>query len=116
MPIDMTISQQELDGIVSRAWWVRLLEMMQKHWALAETNDHGTTVYFVDDLGNVFDKVTCNSAGNARKLLGEAGFQTYTDNPRLRRFLRPPERPLNCDTIREEPIYSGGKTAEGAAS
>ena len=45
--------------IRSRDFWVKVVEMLQQNWALIDedADAKGYTVYFIDDLGRVFDRM-----------------------------------------------------------
>jgi len=42
-------------------FWVKIVEMLQHNWALIEPQGDKVTVYFLHDLGGVFDEIPYSS-------------------------------------------------------
>jgi len=94
--------------IRSRDFWVKVVEMLQQNWALIDedADAKGCTVYFIDDLGRVFDRMRFGDLAQAQEGLDRNGFDRFADEE----FLAPPEPPF---VDRPRPIYSTGEFWRG---
>jgi len=96
--------------IVSRDYWVKIIEMLQQNWALIDIADDGSAhVYFVTDTGGVFDELEFPSTDEAGAALRRNGFRRYSTDPRLKDLLHPPEPPFWRGSHPNGPIYSSGR-------
>lgn len=55
--------------IQSRDFWVKVVDMLQQNWALIEPMGSKVTIYFLHDLGGVFDELTYSSLCKAQAAL-----------------------------------------------
>jgi len=96
---DFDPSGPPLFEIYSDDWWVKVLGMLQHNWALIETSNKKTTVYFFHDLGTqksfskqyrfyqlknrsaVIDSLEFESIHEAELGLHQNGFMRLKDNP-----------------------------------
>ncbi len=81
--------------------------MLQQNWARIEAEKNGVTVYFVDDLGIVFDYIAFSGALEARRGLLQNGFKQFASDDA--RFLAPPEGFALGELDPKGQIYSSGK-------
>lgn len=97
--------------IRSRDFWVKVVEMLQQNWALIDedTDSKGCTVYFVGDLGGVFDRMRFNDGAEARAALTRNGFDRFAGDCHLESFLAPPEPPFFKGYHPSGEIYSSGQ-------
>jgi hypothetical protein len=96
--------------IKSEDYWVKLVEMLQQNWALIEpTLSDGVIVYFIDDLGGVFDEIDFSSEKEASLSLRYNGFQRYAESPKFQSFLRTPSVPFSRSRHPNGSIYSSGR-------
>ena len=103
------MNRTELIEIHSTEFWVKLLENMQQNWALIELSETGTKIYFINDLGGVFDDIPCQSVDDAIVKLKRNGFFRYTDEPNLPLTHVPPSRPFHIGKHPNGKIYSSGR-------
>ena len=96
--------------ITSRDYWVKVVEFLQQNWALVDPNNEGGfTVYFLSDVGGVFDELNFNSIEEAESALIRNGFSRYEDDKKLQEFLcKPTKYPLHIFPHPNGPIYSSG--------
>jgi hypothetical protein len=87
-------------------YWVRIVEFLQQNWALIDESAAGPVVWFVDDGGGVFDRITFVSQAFAEKGLRQNGFRPFLDDRQLRGFVGLPQLPFHP---RPRPIYSSGR-------
>lgn len=96
---DLYPSGPPLFEIHSADWWVKVLGMLQHNWALIETSNKKTIVYFFHDLGNqkgysrqynfyqlkdrsaVIDSLEFECMEDAVLGLNKNGFMRLKDNP-----------------------------------
>jgi hypothetical protein len=95
--------------IRSTDFWVKVVEMLQQNWALIEDEMPGVRVYFISDIGGVFDQIAFPSASSAKEALSKNGFRRFADSADLQSFLRPPLAPFRRSTHPNGPIYSSGR-------
>jgi hypothetical protein len=67
--------------IQSRDFWVKVVEMLQQNWALIEPGGDQVTVYFLHDLGGVFDEIPYGSLRDAQAALRLNGFRRFDEDP-----------------------------------
>ncbi|MEJ8821550.1 hypothetical protein WKW80_05800 [Variovorax humicola] len=97
--------------IRSRDFWVKVVEMLQQNWALIDddTDSKQCTVYFVDDLSRVFDRLPFKDFAEAEAALARNGFDRFADSSSLQEFLVPPEPPFVKGWYPSGGIYSSGQ-------
>ena len=96
----------------SRDFWVKVVGFLQHNWALIEQEPGmtGRTVFFVDDLGGVFDRLAFDSVLDAQTALARNGFVRYPDSDEMAQLLTPPESGSFHERAHSSgPIYSSGR-------
>jgi hypothetical protein len=99
----------ELVAIRSSDFWVKIVEMLQQNWAVIEPYEDGIRIYFINDVGGVFDEIPFSSEQVASDALARNGFRRFLDHPDLQSFLRPPSPPFRRTAHPNGPIYSSGR-------
>ena len=94
--------------IQSRDFWVKVVEMLQQNWALIEPEGSKVTIYFLHDLGGVFDELTYLSLREAHAALRLNGFSCYDEDPRFAKMCARPEPPFRRVNHTNGAIYSSG--------
>lgn len=97
--------------IESRDFWFMVVDMLQQNWALVDA-DPATSqciVFFVHDLGGVFDRLPFAGVEEAQVALRRNGFRLWRDDAEAQSFLRPPEPPFFEAEHPNGPIYSSGR-------
>ena len=95
--------------IQSRDFWVKVVDMLQQNWALIEPEGSKVTIYFLHDLGGVFDELTYTSLREAQAALRLNGFRRYDENPSYSEMFARPEPPFRRADHPNGPIYSSGQ-------
>jgi hypothetical protein len=96
--------------IISRDFWVKVVEMLQQNWALVDAGDDASArIYFVSDTGGVFDEMLLPSREEAESALRRNGFRRFSASPDLQAFLSPPREPFQRARHPNGPIYSSGR-------
>lgn len=97
--------------IISRDFWIKIVEMLQHHWALIDDDpDSGScTVFFIHDLSGVFDRLRFASKQDAFRALRRNGFGRFTEDNESQKFIAPPHPPFYEDQHENGPIYSSGR-------
>jgi len=95
--------------ITSQAYWFKVVDFLQTNWALVDSTDSGTVVYFIGDTSGVFDRLTFESEGLAEGALRLNGFRRFQDDPQAAGVLRPPSPPFQQRPHPNGPIYSSGR-------
>lgn len=90
-------------------FWVKVVGMLEQNWALIVSEPRGAHIHFINDLGEVFDKITCSSQEEARSSLARNGFRRFARDKQLQRFLSPPAPPFSRGTHPNGAIYSSGR-------
>ncbi len=97
-------------SIRSRDFWFKVVQMGQQNWALVDTFSKGqATIYFLSDLGEVFDKLSSASLELAHQELLANGFARYANDERVKELLLPPGEPFAEGSHPNGPIYSSGR-------
>jgi hypothetical protein len=97
-------------AIRSSDFWVKIVEMLQQNWAVIEVGEmDAVRVYFVNDVGGVFDEIAFPSERTAVEALARNGFRRFAEQGDLRSFLRPPSPPFHRTAHPNGPIYSSGR-------
>jgi hypothetical protein len=89
--------------------WIKVIEMLQQNWAIIETNDITTSIVFFTDSGGIFDRIEYGSEEEARFALANNGFELYSKNPELSKFIGTPEFPHREVEHPSGKIYSSGR-------
>ena len=96
--------------IKSRDYWVKVVEFLQHNWALVDVQDDlSVMIYFMHDLGGVFDQMPMSSEEDAHTALERNGFEHYASTPSVQSFLNLPDEPFRRDEHPNGPIYSSGR-------
>lgn len=96
--------------IRSRDYWVKVVEFLQQNWALIDVqHDRSAVIYFMHDLGGVFDQISVSSLDDARIALKRNGFEHFASTPSLQEFLHPPTEPFRREKHPNGEIYSSGR-------
>lgn len=99
----------ETIDIKSRAYWFKVVEMLQQNWALIEeVNSNQYRIYFISDTSGVFDEMNFNSLDDAISSLERNGFRLYSKNGAESMYLNPPEPPFQRREHPNGKIYSSG--------
>ena len=96
-------------SIHSRDFWIKVVDMLQHNWALIEPEGSKVTIYFLHDLGGVFDELTYSSLREAQAALRLNGFRRYDEDPRFAKMCARPEPPFRRAQHPNGPIYSSGR-------
>ena len=73
--------------------WVKVVEMLQQNWALIEPKGSKVTIYFLHDLGGVFDELSYPSLREAQAALRLNGFRRNDEDPSYSEMFARPEPP-----------------------
>jgi hypothetical protein len=93
----------------SRDFWVKVVEMLQQNVALIEPKGSKVTIYFLHDLGAVFDELGYSSLREAQAALPLNGFRCYDEDPSYCEMFARPEPPFRREQHPNGPIYSSGE-------
>ncbi len=102
-------SQKEVVPIQSNDFWVKIVEMLQHNWALIEPQGDKLTVYFLHDLGGVFDEIPYGSLYEAQTALCINGFRRFDADPSFAKICAPPKPPFKRVKHPNGRIYSSGR-------
>jgi hypothetical protein len=96
--------------IRSRDYWFKIVEFLQRNWALIDDQDSGPAkVWFFGDDSGVFDELDFNSEIEASDTLLRNGFRRFVEAAESREFLRPPSPPFVRRSHPNGPVYSSGR-------
>jgi hypothetical protein len=95
--------------IKTQDFWVKVVEMLQQNWALIEPKGSKVTIYFLHDLGGVFDELSYSSVREAQAALRLNGFRRYDEDPSYSEMFARPEPPFRRVQHPNGPIYSSGE-------
>ena len=98
--------------ISSRDWWIKIVGMLQQNWALIESNinQEGCTIYFVNDISGVFDRLHYPYVRSATSDLRRNRFSIYhTKTAEFQIDIPKPEPPFFETTHVNGQIYSSGR-------
>jgi hypothetical protein len=95
--------------IQSRDFWVKVVEMLQQNWALIEPKGNQVTVYFLHDLGGVFDEIPYGSLREAQTALCINGFRRFDADPSFAKICALPRPPFQRVKHPNGRIYSSGR-------
>jgi hypothetical protein len=96
--------------IESNDYWFKIVGMLQRNWALIDTQEGGgVVVYFIDDASGVFDRMNFQSMAFARDGLAENGFEPFSENREAKKFISPPPAQFHEANHPNGPIYSSGE-------
>ena len=94
--------------IRSKKFWVKIIGMLQQNWAsIEDIVDGDCCVYFFDDHGAVFDKLSYPDKARAMNALRRNEFQPYSDEHHGSFLLQP--GPVFRWGDHLNPIYSSGR-------
>lgn len=93
--------------IRSDDYWFKVVDFLQQNWALVEQRAEHARVWFLDDLGGVFDQIDFQSGEAATEALVRNGFERL----RLTRGWapKPPAGPFTTAEHSNGKIYSSGR-------
>ena len=80
--------------IKTRDFWVKVVDMLQQNWAPIEPEGSKVTIYFLHDLGGVFDEIPYHSLPEAQTALRISGFRRYDEDPSYSEMFARPEPPF----------------------
>jgi hypothetical protein len=84
--------------------------MLQQNCAVMEDEAAGAVrVYFISDIGGVFDEIAFPSAISANEALAINGFRRFSESRDLQSFLRPPTGPFRRSNHPNGAIYPSGR-------
>jgi len=96
--------------INSTDYWFKVIEMLQQNWALIEPQDEGKVrIFFIDDVGGLFDEMEQHSSESAERALRKNGFKRFSDDPKWRELIAPPPKPFQRRKHPNGRIYSSGR-------
>jgi hypothetical protein len=95
--------------IKTRDFWVKVVEMLQQNWALIEPEGSKVTIYFLHDLGGVFDEIPYGSLPEAQTALCINGFRRFDADPSFAKICAPPKPPFRRIKHPNGRIYSSGR-------
>ena len=96
-------------AIQVRDFWVKVVDMLRQNWALIEHEGSKVTIYFLHDLGSVFDELTFSELREAQAALRLNGFRRYDEDPSYSEMFARPEPPFRRVNHPNGPIYSSGQ-------
>ena len=96
-------------AIQGRDFWVKVVDMLRQNWALIEHEGSKVTIYFLHDLGSVFDELTFSELREAQAALRLNGFRRYDEDPSYSEMFARPEPPFRRVNHPNGPIYSSGQ-------
>lgn len=102
-------SKKDAVPIQSHDFWIKVVGMLQQNWALIEPEGSKVTIYFLHDLGGVFDEVTYSGLSEAKTALRLNGFSRYDEDPHFAKMCARPEPPFRRVKHPNGPIYSSGQ-------
>ena len=94
--------------IKSRDYWFKIVEFLQQNWALIDETSDGCVVFFFGDTSGVFDRLTFLSVEEAETALHRNGFERFSEDKEVQRFIAIPEPPF-YEWPNARPIYSSKK-------
>jgi hypothetical protein len=95
--------------IKAQDFWVKVVEMLQQNWALIEPEGDKVTIFFLHDLGGVFEELSYPSLREAQAALRLNGFRRYDEDPSYAEMFARPESPFRRVDHPNGPIYSSGQ-------
>ena len=103
------MSAQDEVPIASRDFWFKIVEFLQQNWALIDQSADAVTVWFLNDGGGVFDRLTFPTQADVERALRRNGFARFADDLRAQTFIAPPAEPFHHHPHPNGPIYSSGR-------
>jgi len=104
------MNEGERVEIVSRDYWIKVIEMLQQNWALIDGIENGRAhVWFVMDGSGVFDELEFASYADAERALRRNGFWRFAEDTEAQEFIATPEPPFDRQPHPNGPIYSTGR-------
>ena len=92
----------------ARGCWIKIFGMLNQSWAYVDDCAAGKArIWFVDDLGGVFDLIDTPSRADAEAALASNDWDKYSIEEFG--FVGRPERPFKWSRFAGEGIYSTGK-------
>ena len=91
--------------INNRDYWIKVLGMLLQNWALVEVTKTGARVFFLDDLGNIFDELEFESKEEAIYGLERNGFERFIESDE--EFIASPREPFSY--MDGHKVYSTGE-------
>ena len=94
--------------INNRDFWIKVVGMLQQNWALIGKNGDSNAVYFLDDMGKVFDHIDFESVDEAQAALARNGFRLFAEEKKLQEIISLPREPFTYGSHPSGKIYSSG--------
>ena len=94
--------------INNRDFWIKVVGMLQQNWALIGKNGDSNAVYFLDDMGKVFDHIDFESVDEAQAALARNGFRLFAEEKKLQEIISSPREPFTYGSHPSGKIYSSG--------
>ena len=105
--LDFQMVGETLETPKLKEWYVKPIEMLCNNWAYIKQNE--CEVYFVRDIGVIFDYLKFDSIGTAHKKLLKNGFIKLITDKEALKYIVPPETIVDAGEYSREPIYSTGE-------
>lgn len=96
-------------AIDNRDYWIKVVGMLQQNWALISSAASNVRVYFLNDVGGIFDELDFDSTDDAVRALTRNGFSRFSENREIQKFIAPPREPFSLGSHPAGKIYSSGK-------
>lgn len=104
----MTESAGEV-SIRSRDYWFKIVDFLQRNWALIDESADGFVVWFLSDQAGVFDDLRFENEADAVRALRRNGFQRYADAAQAREMIAVRQPPFSLHPHPNGRIYSSGR-------
>ena len=90
--------------------WFKITGFLQQNWGMVVDNSpNDACIYFFDDHGVVFDKLTYPSGAQADHALAFNGYTPLVDEPGFKAIAGEPRFPLTHSDRMSRPVYSSGE-------
>jgi hypothetical protein len=101
-------------NICASDFWFKVVDFLQTNWALiafADGQDESgaVRVWFMSEVGGVFDEISFTNEASARHGLTKNGFRRFAEDDEAKDFLRVPDRPFRRSDHPNGRIYSSGR-------
>ena len=91
--------------IKSRQYWIKIFGMLNQSYAkVDDTSDGRARIWFLNELGKVFDLIDSPSREAAEEDLSSSGWDLYTDDEFG--FAGLPQRPFKWSSFSASGVYS----------
>ena len=98
---------EETPSIKNTDYWLKVVDMLQQNWAVIESTGAGVAVYFFDDHGVIFDRLSFEFISDAETALRRNGFSLYSEE--RFDFIAKARHPCRLRAHDNGPIYSSGR-------